>query len=201
MNCDTAFDLLTDPQGAASVALESHLARCPRCRQMQETLAPALDWMQDAAGAEDRDDLIAAGRSPGDRAPAFATAEALEIAQQAAARLSTRRLSSAVRYQRWAIRLAACAALVFAGGLLGRAMVSGLPVNDGNPESSVCRRAEVATHTAGTRSPAQIQALVASCTACHLAERPLPPVDRRGTLRVLRGSPILALALLDCRYL
>ncbi len=45
MNCDTAFDLMTDAEGAGSLALANHLAGCPRCRQMQETLAPALEFL------------------------------------------------------------------------------------------------------------------------------------------------------------
>ena len=45
MNCDTAFDLMTDAGGCQSAALALHLRGCPRCRQMQETLAPALGFV------------------------------------------------------------------------------------------------------------------------------------------------------------
>ena len=51
MNCDTAFDLMTDPETAGSSALARHLESCPRCRQMQQTLAPALDFL-----SRDRED-------------------------------------------------------------------------------------------------------------------------------------------------
>ena len=45
MNCDTAFDLMTDANGSRSGALARHFVTCPRCRQMQETLAPALEFL------------------------------------------------------------------------------------------------------------------------------------------------------------
>lgn len=44
MDCDEAFQLMTDPRGAQSPALQWHLQGCPRCRQMLETLAPALKY-------------------------------------------------------------------------------------------------------------------------------------------------------------
>src|SRR5579872_6815601 len=34
MNCDTAFDLMTDAGAFRSTALMAHLESCPRCRQM-----------------------------------------------------------------------------------------------------------------------------------------------------------------------
>lgn len=43
MNCDQAFDAMTDAFDAESAELQAHLAGCPRCREMRETLSPALD--------------------------------------------------------------------------------------------------------------------------------------------------------------
>src|SRR5690606_13094974 len=42
MNCDHAFDLMTDPALDDCAQLHAHLDECPRCRQMYETLSPAL---------------------------------------------------------------------------------------------------------------------------------------------------------------
>ena len=42
MNCDQAFDLMTDPALDDSAELHEHLDGCSRCRQMYETLSPAL---------------------------------------------------------------------------------------------------------------------------------------------------------------
>lgn len=43
MNCDDVFDALTDPalSQSGSAELDSHLAGCPRCRQLREVLEPA----------------------------------------------------------------------------------------------------------------------------------------------------------------
>ncbi|QDU79585.1 hypothetical protein Pla110_12960 [Polystyrenella longa] len=51
MNCDQAFEAMTRPAGtnslrSESVELEQHLRFCPRCRQMQDVLAPALESLQ-----------------------------------------------------------------------------------------------------------------------------------------------------------
>lgn len=50
MNCDEAFDRLTDPAGANDDLLQTHLAECPRCRDMAELLRPALDLIQSPEG-------------------------------------------------------------------------------------------------------------------------------------------------------
>lgn len=42
MTCDDAFEALTDPLLRDDAALRSHLKDCPRCRQMEEVLQPAL---------------------------------------------------------------------------------------------------------------------------------------------------------------
>ncbi len=42
MNCDQAFDAMTDPNGPDNRKLSRHLRSCRRCQQMFETLEPAL---------------------------------------------------------------------------------------------------------------------------------------------------------------
>lgn len=42
MNCDEAFDAMTDRELFRSDALQQHLKVCTRCRQMSEVLSPAL---------------------------------------------------------------------------------------------------------------------------------------------------------------
>ena len=54
IDCDQAFDGMTDSNRRESPELAAHLASCPRCREMSETLAPAIGllsgpvppWMQ-----------------------------------------------------------------------------------------------------------------------------------------------------------
>jgi hypothetical protein len=63
MNCDQAFDAITDPTGAESAALREHLARCPRCREMQETLSPALHALFEDRDASRRAEPVWSGAS------------------------------------------------------------------------------------------------------------------------------------------
>ena len=55
MNCDMAFEHLTDPNRRDRDELQRHLAACPRCRQMKETLEPAFDLLDAAAGHDESD--------------------------------------------------------------------------------------------------------------------------------------------------
>ena len=87
MNCDTAFDLMTDPHGSRSGALAEHFGTCPRCRRMQETLAPALEFLADdpaLSWANRESTHSAAGGQP------IVTAEAVQLARQAATNLASR---------------------------------------------------------------------------------------------------------------
>lgn len=52
MNCDLAFDCLTDPARRDSAELADHLARCPRCRDMAEALEPAIDLLSEVSSPE-----------------------------------------------------------------------------------------------------------------------------------------------------
>ena len=106
MNCDTAFDLMTDAKGSRSGALAQHFETCTRCRQMQETLAPALEFLtQDepsydfSSGSMDSAASDAGGRQP------FVTVDSLKIAQQAARRLAAHTDLPRVRRQRLAGQL------------------------------------------------------------------------------------------------
>lgn len=80
MNCDQAFDCLTDSRRRHSAELERHLAACPRCRQMHDTLEPALDLFD---GVVEEPDVSALVREP----RASGQPESLRVAEQTAARL------------------------------------------------------------------------------------------------------------------
>ena len=81
MNCDQAFDCLTDPTRRHSAQLEEHLSRCERCRQMHDTLEPALDMFDELVPEPD---LSGGGVAIQTLAP-----ESVRVAEQAAARLSS----------------------------------------------------------------------------------------------------------------
>jgi hypothetical protein len=102
MNCDEAFELITHPTDHNCDELQWHLQMCPRCRQMQDTLAPALTSFQklsdeiqlsDEELALFEDDFTAqndvqpdSGYTPSGKP--FLSPDAVRIAEQAATRLS-----------------------------------------------------------------------------------------------------------------
>lgn len=121
MNCDEAFDALTDPTESNHSALKWHLEFCPRCREMQAVLAPALAMFSgnavspgDSASASHRLLDLPAQTGPrfgdveqsrrGSSKP-FLTADALRVAEQIARTLRPSRSRVAVR---WIMIGAAC---------------------------------------------------------------------------------------------
>lgn len=179
MKCDLAFDLMTDPAGCASQALQSHLARCRRCRQMQETLAPALDWLSESNDHDESEPLppsLAGFRTSGVRAPAFAAKEALEVARDSAASLSTRTASTPVRYVPAIGTLVRSAALIALGALAAFVFVPGTRPAVPNADDRECLRHEAAAAT--NRSPAEAELLLTTCAKCHEPNGRLHPRDR-----------------------
>lgn len=182
MNCDTAFELMTDAGGCQSAALAQHLGGCPRCRQMQETLAPALGFLApvawDSAADElagERDEIsVGADRKP------FLTLEALKVARDAAKALAARRETRPDRLSALGGHALRCAAVFAAGILLGLVFVEqrDRPV----PQARECTR-HAAARDGTARSAAEIQRLALSCGACHDAAA--NPIDTRTTLREL----------------
>ena len=77
MNCDLAFEVLTGPRRASDRELLVHLSGCPRCREMQATLEPALGMFQADASASRNVN------------PWEVASEGTEVATQAARRLTT----------------------------------------------------------------------------------------------------------------
>jgi hypothetical protein len=182
MNCDTAFDLMTDAHGGKSQALRDHLEHCPRCRQMQETLAPALDWLVDSASLDDDvapHTALAPRETTGRRMPALATAESTRIARESAEALTVRTAPASVRYRCWIGGALRCAALIVLGGFLALAFVPGARVGVPRSDDGPCRRHEAAAARIAARPAVEIQALVASCAACHVEDRQFPSRDQR----------------------
>jgi hypothetical protein len=175
MNCDLAFELMTDAHGFESRALHEHLGQCPRCRQMQGTLAPALEWLADRVSA-DEPALSPQGRAEVEsptRATAAATAESVDVALSAAESLSERTMPSRERIRRKvavAIRYASACAL---GACLAIwVMIPRTPAPGDVRGVAVCRRDEARGSSATSRPAAEIESLVASCVACHGQSQP-----------------------------
>jgi|GEM_PF-1330573 len=190
MNCDDAFDALTDPVSANAAELTQHLAKCPRCRVLKQVLEPALSLLcgdlpaEPATSAalphEGREKDAVAPRKP------FLSVEVIGVAEAAAARLTSRSAASSSRptirlpRNRFSARVlqgVLCAAF---GGLA--VLCSGLwsGKSDVAPQPSlvpavvpagVCTRNVVpqkAMKTPGDNA----RAVILSCVACHLQDHP-----------------------------
>ena len=164
MNCDTAFDLLTDANGSRSSALTQHFETCPRCRQMQETLSPALEFLthnepsqEYAAGSRGGATSQAGSRQP------FVTVDSLRMAQQAAGRLAAQTDFPRANRQRLAGQLTRYAAVFAAGLLLALVLV---PDRESPMTPAGCTRQAAAGKNPG-RTADKIQTLAQSCAVCH----------------------------------
>jgi hypothetical protein len=188
MNCDDAFDVLTDPAWADTAALAEHLLNCPRCRELKQVLEPALSLLCGDLPAEPA--MPAAlpneGRGNADAVASqksFLSVEAIGMAEAAAARLAS---LSVPRGNRPVVRLPGhqisgrvvqgllCAALgglaVFCIGLwVGKSDVAPQPsLVPGVIPAGVCTRNAVPQKATQTRENAR--AVILSCVACHLQD-------------------------------
>jgi len=159
MNCDQAFELMTDPVGAGHPALNAHLERCPRCRQMQQTLSPALDWMMSSAHA------TLTGASSGGEAP-FLTAQAVLVAEEVARSLPRQRARSWVEPLRRAAVIAAVAVL---GVVFGATMLEHKPAEKPMPSAAAltaCLWDQ--RHLLDQLPDTSARSVVVSCVMCHV---------------------------------
>ena len=227
MNCDHAFECLTDPARRESQALASHLATCPRCRDMADALSPALDLFDESTfdARETVEPLHSIDHvSEGHVQPATVSqaATASAPAEDAAwpnapwhtesQRLLRRRLVT------WQILagVAGLTCVLAAITLLRHSDQSALLAMQSDRN---CQRAEsttktasavvsgcVACHTledtlqliaASRRSDAQ--ATVARCVTCHL-DKPKPPAPAADGLHAAADGTISA-TLIACQFL
>ena len=159
MNCDQAFDQMTDSDLASRDELRAHLDACPRCRQMLETLSPALE----AFGVEQQ--TIVGGGMIVQREE-----DGMHVAQEAAARLATRP-RALQRFRRRASWRPA-GVLLFAGIVL-LAFVAGLAVGPSATQAPAVGVADASNctwlHAPEPGGPtSDSRTVVLSCVACHL---------------------------------
>lgn len=171
MNCDTAFELMTDPRSRQSGVLLAHLDACPRCRQMQETLEPALS----ALSEEGPESLLAPSlfqSVPSAETVPFVTPEAVAVAEQAARTLAlTRPTATKSSWQRRASTFAGYAAAMILGGLTFATFWPSRNASDSGSSvpaaiDGACTRNEV-TKWKTDRPDQTARTVVLSCLACH----------------------------------
>src|SRR5262245_56858737 len=157
MNCDQAFDCLTDPVRRHSPQLEEHLAHCERCRQMQDTLEPALDLF---------DELVPEPDVSSRGGAATIAPESVRVAEQASARLLAAGPKPPARYRSPIVRYAAAARVgAFLMGLMGSMNNAVAPVENSSPcvfQSRNINRQAYPTPNA----------VVRQCMVCHKALNP-----------------------------
>ncbi len=163
MNCDQAFDHLTDPSATDDADLQRHLEVCPRCCAMQQTLSPALDWMASAAG-DDAQRFLA---GEGFRRTPFLTEESVAIATAAARQLPRHCFGSDVRT---AMGIALVALFGMAFGVYGigqppRATGETVPQGLSAPVTACLWPNRDGERLDRARNA---QAVVDSCIACHV---------------------------------
>ena len=168
MNCDQAFDALTDTNMRDSNALCVHLDGCPRCRDMAELLDPALDLFGEVVdtageahvgsvtGPVHNDGPADQSRSSGHETP-LAKLPTPGIRYRPWLKSSQRRAAS----QQDGLKVAAFLMLI---AVLMAAMVN---VERGSRNHAVtislpedCQRTEVTEATSDN--------VIAGCVACHL---------------------------------
>jgi hypothetical protein len=181
MNCDEAFEALTDVERCNSRDLRWHLDMCPRCRQMREVLSPALDLLRgsdakaaDVGQSEDtRTDLSSASETR------LLTPEVVRLAEQTARELAAATPVRTTKPRRlhlagWKIAVALVGSLVVALSLLtwdepdDRAVNSPPTVTPASAGCTWLDAIENAERRRQTSSNARILAL--SCVACHVEE-------------------------------
>jgi hypothetical protein len=154
MTCDEAFDRMTSEAGLTP-ATRAHLAECPRCREMHDTLSPALDGFG-TAGCQPVASPWLEGRT--------ASSEAVALARTVAAELT--RASDVTR--RWQVGLSMLryAAILLVGATFGMALMrpaESQPTEGARIPSAACTRGLVESST-------NAKALVRTCIACHKSE-------------------------------
>lgn len=180
MNCDEAFERLTDPNRRQDDQLRRHLETCPRCRQMQETLEPALslfdaaldptgeNWTPPAIGPDLPElDIFFSDHFP--------PADAVDLAERSAAELAAHAEAEHRPASRhWLYRLGYAAAFLLGGGVTF-AFFGLSPHRDKRPSGAarpvVFQRCAWQFHEEADSAPKpDSHDVVLSCVACHLGD-------------------------------
>lgn len=189
MNCDQAFDALTDPNLRDSQELQTHLDNCPRCAEMQQILAPALDLFAPQSEAEHLDH---ATDSDSTRRPAemfYLSPEAIQVAQQTADELARqqpaqgRSAQSAMLVMKYAALFLLGSAVTLGAFSLSSISKSADRSNNPGPVSQcVWKNRNVARPILEPADRSNIELTAANvtqtCVACHLPDAKLHPQDK-----------------------
>ncbi|MBI1310419.1 hypothetical protein GC176_03860 [bacterium] len=174
MNCDLAFDCLTDATRRDAPELAAHLATCPRCRDMADALEPALDLFGETMSALSAFDELALPIAD-DTEPLRRTSSIVdrriaptELPSDTAWPDAPWHTEARRRLQRRLVTWQILAGVAGLSCVLGA--LTFLQRSDQSPllaqqRDQKCQRAELTTASAST--------VVAGCVACHTLEETL----------------------------
>jgi len=188
MNCDDVFEALTDPAQydaahSPSAQLAEHLAKCPRCRQLQQVLEPALSLLCGDLPAERVPAVGSRDETPDDVRPTpLPSGEAVGLAEAIAAQLKASGSGESVRPRdafagrRFVAAILRGAALILFGALAMYCL--GPRDRDSDSPSAPAVVPPVAPANSCTRMDLQrkgrasqdARRVILSCVACHLKE-------------------------------
>lgn len=188
MNCDEAFEALTDPAGGRREDLHWHLGLCARCRELRETLAPALasltELTEHAQGERPPGEGPPAGRSAtlppalrrrslnfdeqpgvsdGAGRAVFLSDEAVRVAEESAARIG------GAGRRRWSGVIQVAAGLLVGIGLAYAGLSTSLSTPAAAPAATPTADATDCLWLSKPRPADQAASpVVLSCVTCHL---------------------------------
>ncbi len=176
MNCDQAFDQMTDLALSDRSELQQHLVRCARCRQMQEILSPAISAFSESEESSGSPEPTSSNAEHVSRSYAdspWLSPDSVQIAEQNAKQLMYRVRSSKRRSHS---RLAALryAAAMFVGALIAYGLGGAWFENEsdefsGRAASNIenCHWLHQGSTVLPVRQEHSASQLVASCVHCH----------------------------------
>ena len=165
LNCNQTFDCLTDPIHRHSEEVEQHLATCPRCQDMADALAPALNLFDESLDGESWE-LPLQGGDYGLEPQAHT-----DRASAAASRPWASRPNRRPRVRDEGLTVAVFLVLV--------ATLAAALVNVGsNDESNAAVAITLPANCQRTESTeAEADNVIAGCVACHLKMESLTDLD------------------------
>ena len=162
MNCDQAFDAMTEPTDAVNSDLQSHLRSCRRCREMAEVLSPVMVALRETAETLDSS---ASERS-------LASQESIRVATDVATQLSIRpeRRHPRTKHRTWLH----VGVAFFSGSVLALGVAFWQPAEEAVMPFSPAMSAQDCTWQRHDESQqhASPKTLTLTCVACHLPSQP-----------------------------
>lgn len=185
MNCNDVFDALTNPADCHAADLQAHLAACPRCRQLQQVLEPALSLLSGDLPVERGKAVESPDEMPSfNEQAAHLSRETVGMAEAIAAQLATASGGQRVPprrpvgTRRVIVAALRSVALVLFGALAvycmaprgGETDAPALPaVLPPSGPAKLCTRLDLQRKDQGRRDARRV---VLSCVACHMNDDP-----------------------------